>query len=312
MTTSRSNADVERRRFLGLGALGATLGIAGCIGAGFQSQSGSEGWSNPGSNQRQVMLLGTIHLAISEAGAGGNLMVHDAGDVLGEQRQQELETLTDRLIEWEPDRIAVEFPYDRQPAVDQAYAAYRDDALDALPDDIEPADEIVQIGCRLAAKLDQERMASVDYPQSLAALLTEAERQRLAPLNSLLPDPSAVDYPLPDVRVQFREEQQMLDEQALPEFYRHLNRLDRARTNDEILFSGAIGASDPGSFAPMKVLTAWYQRNLRIVSNLWNAIPEGNERVLLVFGASHLPSLKYFLDTAPMFAPVDPKPYLQP
>jgi hypothetical protein len=97
MSTSRSNADVDRHRFLGLGALGATLGIAGCIGAGFRSQSGTEGWSNPGSNQRQVMLLGTIHLAISEGGAGGNLMVHDAGDVLGEERQQELETLTDRF-----------------------------------------------------------------------------------------------------------------------------------------------------------------------------------------------------------------------
>jgi hypothetical protein len=258
------------------------------------------------------MLLGTIHLATSEAGAGGNLMVHDAGDVLGERRQRELETLTDRLAGWEPDRIAVEFPYGRRSVVEQAYAAYRDDDLDAVPDDVDPANEIVQIGCRLAAKLDHERLAPVDYPQRLDALLTEAERQRLGPLRSLLPDSNAVDYPLPNIRARFQEEQRMLDEQSLPRFYRHLNRLDRARMNDEILFSGALGASEPGSFAPMKVLTAWYQRNLRIVSNLWNAIPEGNERVILVFGSSHVPSLKFFLDVAPMFAPIDPKPYLQP
>lgn len=258
------------------------------------------------------MLLGSIHLATSEAGADGNVMVHDAGDVLGDRRQRELETLTDRLAEWEPDRIAVEFPYDRRPDLDRAYAAYRDDDLDALPEDVEPGDEIVQIGCRLAAKLDHERLAPVDYPQRLDALLTDAERQRLAPLESLLPDPSAVDYPFPDFRAQFREEQQLLDDQSLARFYRHLNRLERARTNDEILLAGALGASEPGSFAPVKILTAWYQRNLRIVSNLWNSIHDGNERVLLIFGSSHVPSLEYFLDLAPMFAPVDPKPYLRP
>jgi hypothetical protein len=41
MTTSRSNADVDRRRFLGVGAFEAVLRIAGYVGAGYRSQSGT-------------------------------------------------------------------------------------------------------------------------------------------------------------------------------------------------------------------------------------------------------------------------------
>ena len=257
------------------------------------------------------MLLGTIHLNLSGEQTGSNLRAVDAGDVLGERRQRELETLTDRLAEWEPDRIALEYSYDQQAVIDRGYAAYRDGGLEALPDSLEPDSEHVQIGCRLAAKLDHDYLVPVDYPQRLDALLTDEERQQLAPLASLLPDPSTVDYPLPNFRAELQNEQRLLDEESLPRFYRYLNQLEHAQTNDELLLAGALEASDTGSFVPMKVLTAWYQRNLRIVSNLWNAIPDGNERVLLIFGASHIPSLKYFLDVAPMFAPIDPKPYLQ-
>lgn len=66
-----------------------------------------------------------------------------------------------------------------------------------------------------------------------------------------------------------------------------------------------------GAYTPVKLLTAWHQRNLRIASNIWSVPAADDERVLVVFGASHIPGLQNILTGTPMFSPVSPLPYLE-
>lgn len=49
----------------------------------------------------------------------------DADDVLTDERQAQLEALTERLADWNPDRIAVERPYDNMKVVNSLYESYR-------------------------------------------------------------------------------------------------------------------------------------------------------------------------------------------
>jgi hypothetical protein len=311
---------LDRRSFTGMTAAAAMVGLAGCAAlqpAGETTNSeAAESWPDPKEGQREVMLLGSTHLAQSP-GDTQNAYATDPGDILGDQRQNELETLTDRLAEWDPDRIAVEERVPQQSVIDDAYAAYRDDTRDltTVPQwETNRSNEIVQIGFRLADKLGHDSVAAVDYLQSPAALLTDEEKQQLPDsLRPLLVDPDTVEYPLPDIAERNAAEQQRLDEGSLVEFYRWLNTPDVGSTmwdNDMNFYAMAFENSEPGDYTSVKLMTAWTQRNLRIASNIWNVPAEDDERVLVVYGASHIPQLGQILTGAPMMAPVSPLLYL--
>ncbi|ERG97703.1 MAG: hypothetical protein J07HQX50_01731, partial [Haloquadratum sp. J07HQX50] len=61
-------------------------------------------------------------------------------------------------------------------------------------------------------KLGHDSVDAVDYRQSVAALLTDAEKQQLPDsLRALLVDPDSVAYPLPDIAERIEEEQTRLD-----------------------------------------------------------------------------------------------------
>jgi hypothetical protein len=311
---------LDRRSFTGVTAAAAMVGLAGCAAlqpAGETTNSeAAESWPDPKEGQREVMLLGSTHLAQSP-GDTQNAYATDPGDILGDQRQNELETLTDRLAEWDPDRIAVEESVPQQSVIDDAYAAYRDDTRDLTTVsgwETDRSNEIVQIGFRLADKLGHDSVAAVDYLQSPAALLTDEEKQQLPDsLRPLLVDPDTVEYPLPDIAERNAAEQQRLDEGSLVEFYRWLNTPDVGSTmwdNDMNFYAMAFENSEPGDYTSVKLMTAWTQRNLRIASNIWNVPAEDDERVLVVYGASHIPQLGQILTGAPMMAPVSPLPYL--
>ncbi len=322
--TSRPESGLTRRLFTGATAAAAMAGLAGCTAlqddiGNTDSEANSEladPWPSPKESQREVMLLGSTHLAQSP-GDTQNAYATDPGDILGEQRQRELETLTNRLAEWEPDRIAVEEMVSQQSVIDDAYTAYRDDTdtLETVSGwERDRSDEIVQIGFRLADKLGHDSVDAVDYRQSVAALLTDAEKQQLPDsLRALLVDPDSVAYPLPDMAERIEEEQTRLDKGSLVEFYQWLNTPDVGSTmwdNDIHFYATAFENSDPGDYTYVKLMTAWTQRNLRIASNIWNVPAEDNERVLVIYGASHVPQLGQILTGAPMMVPVSPLAYL--
>jgi hypothetical protein len=198
--TSRPESGLTRRLFTGATAAAAMAGLVGRtalqddIGT-TDSEANSEvadPCPSPKESQREVMLLGSTHLAQSP-GDTQNAYATDPGDILGEQRQRELETLTDRLAEWEPDRIAVEEMVSQQSVIDDAYTAYRDDTdmLETVSGwERDRSDEIVQIGLQFADKLGHDSVDAVDYRQSVAALLTDAGKQQLPDsLRALLVDP---------------------------------------------------------------------------------------------------------------------------
>jgi len=308
----------DRRSFVGATAAAAIAGLAGCTEELTDDETpaseATDPWPDPKDGQRKVMLLGTSHLA-QTPGDTQNTFALDAGDVLGEQRQDELETLTDRLAEWDPDRIAVEHQSSNQAALDQAYTAYTTDSedLDAVSEwDRDRQDEIVQVGFRLADKLGHESTAAVDYKQSLTALMTEKEKRQMP--DSLFIDPESVEYPLLSPEEYIAQEQRRLNEGSLLGHYRRLNTPEVgsfAWLNDRLLYASAFEHSEPGEYAMMKLMSSWWQRNLRIASNIWNVPNEDDERVLVVYGASHVPGLKEILTGTPMMAPVSPFPYLK-
>lgn len=258
-------------------------------------------WPTPEPGQTRVMLLGCYHMA----NPGHDEYNLEADDVLEEARQRELEALTTNLADWEPDCVAVEWPRDRQDEVDDAYEAYRAGDLDRLDGDIDSRDELVQVGCRLADRLGHDRVRAIDHKLPMDAHLDESETVGL----DAAPDPDAVGYPLMGLDAELEESQARLAESTVAEYLRYLNRERQLRHNGQLTFASGL-AHEGDDHAGARLLTAWYERNLRILENLWGAIGTDDERVLVVIGSAHVRPLRHFLDEAPMTCPVSPIPYL--
>lgn len=312
-----SNPMSDRRSFVGATVAAAMAGVAGCNAIGTAPRDSTddalESWPTPRDGQREVMLLGTSHLA-QTPGDTLNALALDAGNVLGERRQAELETLTDRLAEWRPDRIAVEYESSQQSTLDSAFTAYTTDTRDV--DEVsgwkqDRRSEIVQVGFRLADKLGHDSVAAVDHNRLLTALMTDEERQRMPDPPFI--DPESVEYPLVSPSEYIAREQRRLDEGSLLDHYKRLNAPEPgslAWMNDQALYATAFEHSEPGEYGMVKLMTAWMQRNLRIASNIWNVPAEDDERVLVVYGAAHVPGLKQILTGTPMMVPVNPLPFI--
>lgn len=225
----------NRRSVVGGIAAAATATLAGCAaGSADTSTSASEAtdsdrtnqWPEPKDGQREVMLLGTTHSA-QPPGDTPNAYATDPGNAPGEQRQREPETLTDRLAERNPDRIAVEHAAFEQSPINSAFNAY-DDGRKELSGvsswEGQKSNEIVQVGFRLADKLGHDSLAAVGYRQSPAALLTDEERKQLPnSLQEFLIDSGSVACPLSTPARYIEEQQRQRNENPPVEFYKYLN-----------------------------------------------------------------------------------------
>lgn len=271
-----------------------------------------DGWPEPASGQIRVLLLGTYHMDNPDLDA----TTFDADDVLTERRQRDLRTLVDRLAEWSPELVALERPYENRAAVNDLYEQYRAggrrydreevvDSTDPKRDGatVECRSEVVQVGYRLADRLDHERVAAIDHTLSLdgEAWTPPDERDPVPPKKG--------DYEIPDFQAQADAEAERLRESTIAEHLVEVNREFSLAQNHRGMFEWLLrGEGD--DFDGPDLLTDWYERNVRTVHNLWRAVDADTERVMVLVGSGHVRVLRHLLDEAPMFCPVSPLPLL--
>lgn len=271
--------------------------------------AGPAPWPDPDAGQVEVLLLGTVHTGRS-----------DLDDVLEPGRQRELRELADRLETWEPDGVAVERPQSLQVEVDDLYETYRsgarsyDEAFDTGSSHPLAGEtfsvcrgESVQVGFRLADRLDHDRVHAVDAPMYMDAHLDEdldAEEYEAAKRTAR----ERLDAPVPEGTAEAQVER--WHDSTVVEFLRWQNREANLRANEASQFATALAGFDR-RYRGARLLTGWYERNLRVVENLWRAADDhGLDRLLLVVGAGHVRVLGHLLVDAPPLCPASPRPVL--
>lgn len=271
----------------------------------------SPGWPVPEPGQARVLLLGTHHM--DNPGLDAHNV--DADDVLTAERQSELRELVGRLEKWGPDAVAVERPRERDGAVNDLYRSYRDGEY-AYDEEVElhspgpgrddPAtecrSEVVQIGFRLADQLGHDAVHAVDSHPDPPAGADEFSWEA--------PSHDQVPYPVPDFSGVEQQEAERLRDSSLTEYLRGTNEEHRLQRNHAGMFAGAVPRSDGDEYLGARMLGYWYERNLRIVQNVWDAVDPA-ERLLLVVGSGHVHVLRHLLDETPMTCPVSPLPLLR-
>ena len=237
----------------------------------------------------EVVLLGTFHF--DDQGLDTWKPTHSF-DALAEDRQRQIAALVDDLAAWGPDRVCIERRPETQADVGRRYAEYR--AGELAPD----PDEVVQIAFRLAARLDLAQVHAIDADGAWLEPRVDPidwarEHGRLEQLAT----------PLQKLQVEsMQATDRFIDRADLRDILRFKNHPAVLRISHARYLVGPFHAADgrdhPG---PDGFVTHWYNRNLRIFSNLRRVVRPG-QKVLVLFGAGHMPILRECIEASPEFA----------
>ncbi|HZC38335.1 MAG TPA: DUF5694 domain-containing protein [Sphingomicrobium sp.] len=220
----------------------------------------------------ELLILGSPHFANHNR----DIANAHVEDVRTPERQLEIEAVVARLAAFHPTRVAVEWSADQQARLDERYADYRAGRYQLS------ADEIDQIGLRLAARLHLARVDAVNW---------------------LADDPGTdADYDFiawADAHgrgAEWRVFQQKAQEEAdagtrlmtctpISAWLRRGNT-PAARRADQRAYYDIARFGDHAANPGAAWVGAWYARNLRILDNLRRIAGPG-DRVLLVIGGGH-------------------------
>lgn len=233
------------------------------------------------------MLVGTFHFD----NPGLDYRNLKVDDMLAPARQREIAAVAAALGRFRPTRIGVEWTAERAA---RGYAEY-------VAGTGEPArGEVVQLGFRIARAAGLRSVDGLDVPMGLpfeAAMAYAASHGRQSVIDE------ATRYSDAAVARQDRE----LKTRGIAATLRLLN--DPANDNGHhlyrLLLTAGGGAEQPGA----EVAVAWYRRNLLTCAKLLQAARPG-DRVLVFYGAGHLPLLRQCVTETPGYELVDPLPYL--
>ena len=236
----------------------------------------------------RVLLLGSDHLDEWDG-------AHGPPDILSAQKQAEIAELIDRLKRFAPTKVALEMLASRQAKLDDRYAEY---IAGSGTDD---RNEIVQIGFRVALET-QATVHAVDADWTLAHGPVEeffAEH----------PDERFTEDRSPELQAAIVNTWRASLELPLYEYFRYLNDPPVAQLNDREYLDRWLPVGAGRTWAGVDLVASWYRRNLRILANLQQVSAPG-DRILVLFGAGHAPSLQHFLEVSGRFDYVSPLDFL--
>lgn len=228
----------------------------------------------------RLLVLGVPHLSNPHR----DVVNANVEDVLTPARQAEMKRLVTALAATRPNHVAVEWSATKQAELDKRYAAYRAGRYTLT------ADEVDQIGLRLAAMLDLPRVDAADwleeapgadddydYAKWLKAHGRAAELEQLAAEGQRRVDAG-------DALNRCR---------PIADWVRDLNTPAFAAWNEGTYYritTFGDAALNPGA----AWVGAWHARNLRIAANLKRVAGTPGDRTVAVFGAGHADLLRTY------------------
>ena len=228
----------------------------------------------------QVLVIGTYHMN----NPGLDAINIKADDVLAPKRQAELEQLAAQISEFRPTKVAVEIPFGRDSVSNSLYRRYLAGSyqLDRT--------EMQQIGFRVARAARLPRIYGVDYDLdvNVAAVMVWA-------LTHGQPDLASAAQSVTTRLV--AEADSMMKNATVSEILRTLNsaRADSAHG----VYMAALRVGADTSYPGATMTARWYERNLKIASNVLRLVESPQDRVLVIIGAAHGPILREILERVP-------------
>ncbi len=217
----------------------------------------------------QILVLGTYHMA----NPGHDVYNMQVDDVRAPKRQQELAQVAQVLAKFQPTRIAIEADPDgkKLPAAYQEYLAGKHELTQ---------NEIEQIGFRLGKQLGHKQLYAVDVDG-------EFPLQRVIDYAKAYGRSSELDKAMSGTGKIVAEQNEYVKSHTVLQTLLYMNAPDHVAA-DNNFYMHMVPYGEPGDFAGPDLLASWYQRNIRIYSNIVRLVSSPEERILVIYGAGHL------------------------
>ena len=261
-----------------------TLSLLLISGSACGAQFGLLGGKTAGA---QVLVVGSYHMS----NPGLDAVNITADDVLALKRQREIEELAERLAAFRPTKVAVEIPYGRDSTSNGLYQRYvrGSYALDRT--------EMQQLGFRVAKAAGLQRIYGVDYDLdvNVASVMVWAISH------------GQPDMPMAAQALSTRllaDVDSLMRHATVGEIIATLNsaRADSAQG----VYMAALRVGADTNYVGANMTARWYERNLKIASNVLRLIESPTDHVLVIIGAAHGPILRDVLSGVPGVRVVPP------
>ena len=221
-----------------------------------------------------VMILGTYHME----NPGRDLGNVKADDVRGEKRQKEIAEVITAIKKFKPTRVAVEIPDQKYV---EHYAKYLNGKYELA------ANEVDQIGFRLAKEMNLKQVSTIDWQGNFdfdkVIASAKANNQNAIAENFMMTGKSEAD-----------KQSELLKTKSIIEIYRYLN--DERRMDEwHGFYMSLLRVGAGNDYAGADLVRDWYERNLKIYSNIARLADSPNERIFVIIGAGHLKLLQQFV-----------------
>jgi hypothetical protein len=255
----------------------------------------------------EVLLLGMFHFAGEQVDANTtpvNLRV----DMLSAQRQFQVERLVKSLAKFKPTKIAIEVSPRQERYYDSLYRAYKV-GKQLTGKRINPADETIQLAFRLAKLMNIEKLYPID---------AQPFRFQLSAQDSVLTYEKYKDQ----ADSSFTYWDKMYDEEKLHqdslnyflplnEYLQYINSPQKkAKTIGRWLITTKRG-DNLNPIGADGFITRYFNRNVRIYSNVQRIVTSKQDRVLVIYGATHMYMLNQLFGASPEFKLKDIMKYLK-
>jgi hypothetical protein len=224
----------------------------------------------------KVLLFGTFHFK----DAGKDMVKVEDINVFTEESQTYLEALTDRLADFKPTAVLLEYNPDSEDLMNERYQAYLSEEYEL------GANEIYQLGFRIARKAGLERVHSFDnreIPWNAEPVFELAKKQdvpEMATLQALYAEITA-------------DEEKARASLSLQQMLARSNDPERDRLNmGSYLITNSVGAG--GVFEGADASASWWHRNFRMYGIVQKHAQPGS-RVIAIGGSGHTAILKHLL-----------------
>ncbi|MFK7937706.1 MAG: DUF5694 domain-containing protein [Saprospiraceae bacterium] len=237
----------------------------------------------------EALLIGTFHFH----NPGADLAQTKSFDILSETSQKELETISNAIAQYNPDKIFVEWEYDEQTELDEKYQEYLAGENKDWTGNFYTKNEIFQLAARTAKKLNHSKLYAMDYGDtsfpfdSIMQVIQTHDQQAL--LDELM-----------QLKVTFEGQFNALIERdaSLTEMLNYLNQPE-IRTMDMGLYTNLLAmAGDTNNFIGAFTAAEWYRRNIYMLS-LIQKMTEAGEKVMILGGSSHIAMFEHLLSLSP-------------
>jgi hypothetical protein len=218
----------------------------------------------------QILILGTYHMA------SPGRDIHNAAidDVRSPKRQQEIAELIAVLKRFRPTKIAVEADV-TSARIAREYADYLAGKYTLT------ANEIDQVGFRLAKELGHQKVYPVDvdgdFPYYRVRNYAIANERK-----------AKFESAQEAVGARVKAQSQYLATHSILDHLLLLNADSSAARAVAEYYSGFMPFGEPWEYAGADLIASWFQRNLRIYSNVRALIESPQDRILVVYGSGHL------------------------